>query len=433
MNRTFHSLRYPNYRLWFFGALVANTGNWMLRTVQSWIVLTELTDGDAVAVGVIMALQMGPALVLSPSAGALADRTDRRKLLMVTQGLVGLTALTMGILYVTGTLTLEAVYVLTLAAGVVAAYDSPARQTYVSDMVPPSALPNAVGLNSTSFNMARLVGPGAAGFLIAAIGSGWVLILTGVLFGGTVVALIAQDPTRLTPVKRPPREKGMIRAGFAYVKQRSDILMIMAVVGVVSMLGLNFAITSAVMSTEVFGKDAQEYGIVGSATAVGSLTGALLAARRERPRVRLVVLSAALFGIAMIASAVAPTFELYVLANVFVGLFTLNMLTSANATIQVSTAAMMRGRVLSLYMMVLLGTTPIGSPLVGWIANEFGGRWSVAVGGIVALLAAVGAAAWAWKNWHLMVEYHRKPRFSLRLVGPTERQGHDDDQQRAAE
>lgn len=440
MSRTFYSLRYPNYRLWFGGALVANTGTWMLRTAQSWLVLVELTDGDAMAVGITMALQMGPALIFSPAAGALADRSDRRKLLMATQGLVGFFSLLMGVLAVLGHLTLPLAYLITAVTGVVASFDSPARQTYVSDMVPPKALPNAVGLNSTSFNIARLIGPAAGGLMIAAIGTGWVFVVTGFLFSATVIALLCQDPATLNRVPSAASKKtrgGMIRDGLRYVRRRSDIVMIMLVVGLVSMLGLNFAITSAVMSTEVFGKDATEYGIVGSATAIGSLTGALLAARREKPRVRLVVGAAFFFGVTTLLAAVAPTFELYVVANVFVGLSTLTMLTAANATIQVSTAPQMRGRVMSLYMMVLLGTTPIGSPLVGWISNEFGGRWGLASGGITAILAALLAIAWGWRKWEMSVEWGRGGlrwgRWPLHVVGPTERLAADEEAQRRAE
>lgn len=433
MSRTFHSLQYPNYRLWFVGTTIANTGTWMLRTAMSWLVLTELTANDAIAVGLVVALQFGPALIFSPMAGALADQSDRRRLLMVTQGFAGLSALLLGLLVLSGSAELWQVFVFAAITGSVAAFDSPARQTYVSDMVPPKDLPNAVGLNSTSFNIARLIGPAVAGLAIAAIGTGWVFVVTGLLFSGTVGALMLQRVADLNPVPRPKRTKHMVRDGLAYVRSRSDIVIIMVVVGVTSALGLNFAITSAVMATEAFGKEAGEYGIIGSVTAIGSLTGALLAARRRHPRVRLVVISAFAFGVTTILSAVAPTFELYLAASALVGLSTLTMLTSANATIQTSTDPQMRGRVMSLYMMVLLGTTPLGAPLVGWIANEFGARWSVAVGGISAVLVAVVAAIWVWRFWELTLDYRAGLHPHFHVLGPTERHTAEAEEERRAE
>ena len=405
MSPTFASLRYVNYRLWFAGALVANIGTWMQRVAQDWLVLTVLTEDSGVAVGVVTALQFGPVLFLSAWAGLLADRLDRRKLLIATQVAQGVLAGALGLLVLSGHAQLWHVYVFAGLLGCVSAIDGPARQTFVADMVPPERLSNAVGLNSASFNAARLVGPGIAGLAIAWVGIGWVFVINAVTFASTILALTRMRKDLLQTVPHSPRGKGQIREGIAYVRRRTDILVVMAVVGVVSTFGLNFQLTSAMMARTEFGRGAQEYGLLGSVLAIGSLTGALLAARRERPRVRLVIGSALAFGVSTAVLALMPTYETYMLACIPVGFSSLTMLTAANSTIQMSTSPTMRGRVMSLYMVVFLGATPVGSPFVGWVAETFGARWSIGVGSIAALLVAGAAAVWAVRNWNLEVRY----------------------------
>lgn len=403
---TFDSLRFFNYRLWFAGALVANVGTWMQRVAQDWLVLTVLTDESGVAVGVTTALQFAPVLVLSAYAGVLADRVDRRKLLIATQAGQGVLAAGLGALVLVGNAQLWQVYVFALLLGCVTAIDGPVRQTFVAELVPQDKLSNAVGLNSASFNAARLVGPGVAGLLIAWVGPGWVFVINAVTFAATILALTFMRRTELRHMPSAPRSKGQIRDGIRYVRNRSDILVIMVVVGVVSTFGLNFQLTSALMARTEFGKGAGEYGILGSVLAIGSLTGALLAARRERPRVRLVIGAAFAFGIATGVMALMPTYPSFAIACIPVGLASLTMMTAANATIQLSTQPAMRGRVMALYMMVFLGATPIGSPIVGWIGEEFGARWSIGVGSISALLVSAGAALWARRAWDVQVRYH---------------------------
>ena len=416
MRSTFASLAFRNYRLWFVGALVANVGTWMQRVAQDWLVLTHLTDDSGVAVGITTALQFAPALFLSAWAGVLADRMDRRKLLILTQGGMGVLAAGLGALVLSGHAQLWHVYVFAGLLGCVSALDAPARQTFVADMVPAARLPNAVGLNSASFNAARMIGPGVAGLLIAWVGTGWVFLINAVSFAGTIVALLAMRVADLQPVQRSARGKGQFREGLRYVRRRTDILVVMVVVGVVSTFGLNFQLTSAVMARTEFGKGPGEYGVLGSILAIGSLAGALMAARRERPRVRLVVGSALAFGVATGVMALMPTYELYALSTIPVGFASLTMLTAANATIQVSTTPQMRGRVMSLYLIVFLGATPIGSPLVGWVAEELGPRWSIGVGSISALLVATTAGIWAVRNWDLEVRYRllRRPHLEVR-------------------
>jgi MFS family permease len=418
MSPTFSSLRYHNYRLWFGGALVANVGTWMQRVAQDWLVLTELTDESGIAVGITTALQFGPVLFLSAWAGVLADRLDRRKLLAATQAAQAVLAFGLGALVLSGHAQLWQVYVFAGLLGCVSAIDGPVRNTFVAELVPRERLSNAVGLNSASFNTARLVGPGVAGLLIAWVGSGWVFLLNGVTFAATILALTRMRTSELHRMPVVPRAKGQIREGIAYVRGRSDILVIMVVIGVVSTFGLNFQLTSAVMARTEFGKGAGEYGILGSILAIGSLTGALLAARRERPRVRLVIGAAFAFGVTSGVMALMPTYWSYALACIPVGLASLTMMTAANTTIQLTTDPAMRGRVMALYMMVFLGATPIGSPVVGWVAEEFGARWAIGIGSISALLVASGAALWAARSWHVTVRYHVLSRPHLEVRHP---------------
>lgn len=421
MSTTFASLSIRNYRIWFAGAIVANIGTWMQRVAQDWLVLTELTDNSGIAVGVVTALQFAPSVVLTPLAGVLADRVDTRKLLIATQSGLGVLAAILGALVLSGQAQLWHVYVLALALGVVSAFDAPARQVFVSELVPAERLANAVSLNSASFNAARLIGPGVAGLAIAAVGTGWVFVINAVSFAATIAAMLAMRVGELQKLPRAPRGKGQLMAGIRYVRGRSDIIVILAVLFVVASLGLNFQLTSAVMATTVFGKDADGYGILGSILAIGSLAGALLAARRVRPRVRLVIGAALGFGVAGTLMALAPTYELYALATIPVGFFTLTMITAANTAIQLSTDPAMRGRVMSLYVLVLFGATPIGSPIVGWVAEAWGARWSILVGSIAAMIVAVAAAVWTHRRWGVEVTYERRPRPHLVFTHPEER------------
>jgi len=418
VSATFSSLKFRNYRLWFSGALVSNIGTWMQRTAQDWLVLTQLTHNSGVALGVTTALQFLPVLFISPWAGLLADRMDRRKLLMATQGAMGVFAAILGGLVLSGHVRLWHVYVLALALGVASAFDAPVRQTFVAQLVPKQNLANAVGLNSASFNAARLVGPGVAGLLIAAIGTGWMFWLNAASFACTIGALVAMKASQLHPMPMVARSKGQIRAGIAYVRHRPDILVIMVVIGLVSAFGLNFQMTSALMARTVFDKGAGQYGLLGSVLAIGSLSGALLAARREHPRVRLVVGAAAGFGVAASLLAIMPTYLTFAVMCIPVGLASLTMMTSANATIQMSTEPQMRGRVMALYMMVFQGATPFGAPIVGWIGQQFGARWAIGIGGISAVLVSAAALLWVGRTMHVRVRFRPDARPHLAVTYP---------------
>lgn len=417
MKNTFSSLAIFNYRLWFMGALVSNVGTWMQRVAQDWLVLTVLTHESGVAVGITTGLQFLPFLVLGPYTGVVADRVDHRKLLILTQAGGGILGVGLGALVLTGNAQLYQVYGFALALGVVSVFDAPARQIFVGDLVPRAKLSNAVGLNSASFNAARLIGPGLAGILIAAIGTGWVFVVNGATFAATILALILMRPSEFHPQERAARSDGQILDGIRYVLQRRDLLVIFVVMGVVSTFGLNFQLTSALMARVQFGRGPQDYGILGSILAIGSLAGAVMAARRKQPSVRLVVMSAAGFGVAAGVLALMPTFWTYALASIPVGFAALTMMTSANATVQTTTPPILRGRVMALYMMVLMGANPLGAPLVGWIGERFGPRLAVGVGAIASFAVVAAVVIRAVVRGRLDVAFSpRLPFFTLTTV-----------------
>jgi MFS family permease len=390
----FRSLRLFNYRLWFAGALVSNIGSWMQRTAQDWIVLTQLTDHDAAALGITMALQFGPILVLMPIAGLMADRFDRKRLLMWTQAVQCALALGLGILVVLGTAQLWEVYLFALLLGIVTAIDAPARQAFVSELVPDADLPNAVALNSTSFQSARLVGPALAGVLVAVIGAGPVFLLNALSFGGVIVGLGLIRRSQLRRVTRLAPAKGQIRDGLRYVRSRPDILVVLVMVFIVGTFGFNFPVFIATMSTVEFGQGATGFGVLSSVIAAGAVAGSLLAARRERARFGVVVVASAAFGLACLLAALAPSLWLFALTLLVIGIFSLTMMTTANAYVQTTTEPAMRGRVMALYMAIFAGGTPIGAPVVGLVANGLGPRWALGIGALSGVIAAAVAIVW---------------------------------------
>jgi MFS family permease len=411
----FRSLAGANYRIWFAGALVSNVGTWMQRTAQDWIVLTELTDHDAAAVGIVMALQLGPQLLLVPWSGLIADRLDRRRTLMVTQASMAILGLWLGILVLTGVAELWQVYVFALLLGIVSAVDAPVRQTFVSELVVESNLSNAVALNSASFNSARMIGPAAAGVLVAVVGAGSVFIINALTFGAVLLSLRFIRADSLRRSTRAPRGRGQLLEGFRYVRGRPDILMIMIMIFIIGTFGLNFAIFTATMASVEFGQGSAAFGLLSSVLAVGSVAGALMSARRDRPRIRLSVFAAFAFGVACAVAAVMPSYLTFALALILVGLAAQTLMTTANATVQTTTAPEMRGRVMALYMAVFMGGTPIGAPIVGLVANEFGPRWAIGLAALSGLVAAAIGLIWMIWFQHLRLHYSRRARpvFSL--------------------
>ncbi|KAB1659516.1 MFS transporter [Pseudoclavibacter chungangensis] len=393
MAATFRSLRERNYRLWFAGSLASNVGTWMQRTAQDWIVLTELTDNDATAVGITMALQFGPQLLLAPYAGLLADRFPKRRLLLCTQIASGVLALGLGLLVVSGTAQLWMVYCFALALGVVASLDAPARQSFVSEIVDRELLSNAIALNSTSFNSARLVGPAIAGLLTVAVGAGPVFLINAATFAFTIVALVAMRGGELHPAPRQPRARGQIREGLRYVAGRPDLIAVLVAIFVFGMLGLNFAIFTSTMATIGFGLQADAFGLLNSVIAIGSLSGALVAARRTHARFRSFIVSLVAFGVFCAIAAAMPWYWLFAIALVPVGFCSITAMNTANALVQERIDPAVRGRVMALYMAILMGGTPIGAPLMGWFVELVGPRWTLAIGGASGVVAALLAIA----------------------------------------
>lgn len=423
MGRTFASLKYHNYRIWFFTALVANVGTWMQRVTQDWVVLTHLTNNNGFAIGVVTALQFAPILVLGAYAGVLADRYDRRRILVFTKGSSVILGLILGLLMLFDIATLWHMYVLALCIGIVSAFDSPPRQVFVSSLVPQKALSNAVGLNSMSFNIARLIGPAVAGLLIHEIGAGWVFILSSAFFSSTVLGLLLMHSNEFYhSEKRAKRgQRGQIREAIRYVTSREDLRVIFTVAGVVSCLGMNFQLTTAIMARTVFDKGSQEYGILGSVLAIGSLMGAIMAARRTQARTRTVVFASLAFGVTAGINSLMPTYLLYAVSLIPIGFCMLTLLTTANTTVQMTTDPVIRGRVMALYQMVMMGLTLVGAPTVGWVSQHIHPRMGVGIGAISAFSVGIWALFWVRKHWKVEARLEMKPTPHVEFVGPTER------------
>lgn len=406
MSKMFRSLSVRNYRIWFGGALVSNIGAWMQATTQSWVVLTELTDNNAAAVGTTMALQFGPQLLLVPFSGAVADRFDRRKVLLVTQSLLMLLAAGLGLLLIAGTAELWHLYGFALALGIVNSFDTTSRQAFVSDLVGGDNLANAVALNSASFNSARLVGPAVAGVLIAVVGSGWVFVINAVSFLGVLGALLLIKTKHERPYVGERRESQaqQLMAGFRYVSRRHDLLIIFIIVFIVGAFSMNFPVISSTMAVE-FGRGASDYGLLSSVLAIGSLAGALLAARRTNARMRVVILSVGALGVVSLVAAVMPSFWAFAGVLVFFGFAVSTMLTTANGFVQTTTDPSVRGRVLALYFAVLVGGTPIGAPLVGAAADVLGPRSTLVISGAAGLVTFVIGLVWLFTERQL--RFHR--------------------------
>ncbi|MDV3222335.1 MFS transporter [Intrasporangium sp.] len=419
MSPTFHSLGVPNYRRYASGAIVSNVGTWMGRVAQDWLVLTVLTDHSATALGIVTGLQFLPFLVLAPWAGMIADRFPKRHILLGTQAALLVTALGLAVLTGTGVVELWHVYALALLQGVATAIDNPSRQAFVSEMVDHDYLANAVALNSASFNLGRLVGPGVAGLVIAWFGIAPALYINAVTFVFVLVALLRIDTAALSPVPRA-RGKGQIREGLRYVRRRPDLILIMSLVFVLGTFGMNFQVTMALMSTQVFHKGPGEFGLLGSIMAIGSLAAALLSARRA-PRLRVLVFALVGFTVSTALLATAPSYELFAIFLVPTGLFALTALTTANAMVQMSVSPVMRGRVMSLYMAIFLGGTPVGAPMIGWIGDAWGARWTIAIGTIAVGLSVIAVVLWITRRQNVAVtfETQSRPRFRIRLDRPT--------------
>lgn len=398
----FSSLKIRNYRLFATGQVVSNTGTWMQRIAQDWLVLT--LTGSSTAVGITTALQFLPMLLFGLYGGVIADRCNKRTLLLGTQAAMGVTGLALAALTLSGQVQVWHVYATAFVLGLVTVVDNPARQSFVHEMVGPDQLRNAVSLNSANFQSARLVGPAVAGVLITAVGSGYAFLLNGLSFIAPLTGLLLMRTADLHKSERTPRGKGQLREGLRYVAGRPELIWPIVLVGFIGTFGFNFPIWLSAFADDVFHAGAGTYGLLNTLMAVGSLIGALLAARRGTSRMRLLVAAAVLFGVLEIVAAVVPTFWIFAALLVPVGMFGLTVNVTANSSIQMATDPAMRGRVMALFMMVFTGGTPVGAPLVGWITDTYGPRVGFASGGAVAALAAVGVGVMLARAGNLRVK-----------------------------
>lgn len=386
---TFRSLRRYNFRVWSAGALVSNIGGWMQRIAQDWLVLTQLTPHDATAVGIVSALQFAPLVLLLPWTGPAADHFDKRKLVAATQAAMGVLALGLGLLTITHLVQVWHVYVFALLLGCVTAFDTPARQTFIGEMVGDDDLANAVGLNSMSFNASRLVGPAIAGGAIAVAGSGGVFLINAATFAFVLVCIGRMRPGELRGDDGRQRPRGTFVEGLRYVWSRRDLRAILLMLFLIGTFGLNFPIFVSTMAASVFHVGADGYGLLTSCIAVGSVIGALMVARRARPGVGPVVAGSAIFGAGCVLAAAMPTVTLFGAVLVVVGAAAQTVTTSATALVQMSIDPAMRGRVVAILFSTALGGTPIGAPLVGLVANDLGPRWALGLAAAAGLAAAL--------------------------------------------
>nr|WP_296768591.1 MFS transporter [Rhodococcus sp. (in: high G+C Gram-positive bacteria)] len=409
----FAALKTRNYRLWASGQIVSLVGTWMQRVAQDWLVLT-LSGGNGFAVGIVMALQFGPTLLLSVWGGVLADRYDKRKLLMITQAFAAVCGLVLGLLDVGNIVQLWHVYVIAFVLGCSSAIDAPVRQSFTIEMVGKDTLSNAIALNSMTFNTARIIGPAISGVLITLIGTGWVFLINAFSFAAVFGALVAMRAADLFEVERAPRAKGQVRAGFAYVWSRPDLRVLLATVFMVSTFGLNFPLSLAVLARNTFGSGADAYGLLSTTLAIGTLLGATLAARRvTAPRLRLFVGAVIAFGMFELLVGLMPNYILVALLLIPTGALNLTFSTSAMNILQMSVPSDMRGRVMGIYMLCFLGGTPIGSPILGWFADVLDPRAPLVFGGVVSLATGVFASVYLLR--------HNKLRLSVSRPGPGRR------------
>ncbi|MGW0822134.1 MFS transporter [Streptomyces sp. NPDC002845] len=382
----FRSLRNRNYRLFFMGQVVSNIGTWMQRIAQDWLVLS--LTGSSTAVGVTMALQFLPMLLFGLYGGVLVDRFPKRPALFITQTAMMVTGLALAVLTLSGQVQVWHVYVAAFAVGLATVVDNPARQSFVSELVDPDELQNAVSLNSANFQSARLVGPAVAGVLITTVGTGWAFLFNGLSFFAPLTGLLLMRARELHASRRAPRGKGQLREGLRYVATRPELLWPIVLVGFIGTFGFNFPVWLSAYADDVFHAGAGSYSLFNTLMAVGSVAGALLAARRGTARLRVLIAGALAFGILETVAALAPSYWLFALLMAPIGMFGLTVNVTANTSIQMATEPAMRGRVISLYMMVFLGGSPLGAPVAGWVTDTYGPRAGFAAGGLVATLAA---------------------------------------------
>ncbi|MEU6610849.1 MFS transporter [Streptomyces shenzhenensis] len=413
----FSSLSIRNYRLFFLGQVVSNTGTWMQRIAQDWLVLS--LTGSSTAVGVTTALQFLPMLLFGLYGGVLVDRLPKRPALLVTQTSMAVTGLALAALTLTGHVQVWHVYLAAFAVGLATVVDNPARQSFVSEMVGPDQLQNAVSLNSANFQSARLVGPAVAGVLITGVGTGWAFLFNGLSFVAPIAGLLLMRGRELHVVEPTPRGKGQLREGLRYVAGRPELTWPIVLVGFIGTFGFNFPVWLSAYADDVFHAGAGAYSLFNTLMAVGSVAGALLAARRGTARLRILIAAAVAFGTLETVAALAPSYWLFALLMVPIGIFGLTVNVTANTAVQMATDPAMRGRVMALFMMVFMGGAPLGAPVVGWITDAYGPRAGFAIGGVVSAVAAAAIGlilarigglrlSVGWRHGHPHVRFVRR-------------------------
>jgi MFS family permease len=411
--RTFSSLAVPNYRLYFAGQSISVIGTWMQMTAQAWLVLT-LTH-SATALGLVVALQTIPVLIIGPYGGVVADRVDKRKLMVALQVLMAIQALTLGLLTILGAVRFFEVCLLATILGLNNAFEFPARQAFVREMVGHDHVRNAVTLNSVMANMARAVGPAIAGVLIATVGDGVSFLANAASFAAVVTSLLVMDRSALQPSTPAPRAKGQLREGLAYARRTPEIAVPLWMMGIVGMLAYEFSVSLPVLATTTFHAGAEAYGFMSAFMGIGAVIGGLFSAARGKTGLRPMALASLGFGIAILAVGLAPWLASAYAALVLVGWMSVSFISIGNSTIQLSAKASMRGRVLSLWQVAFQGTTPVGGPLIGWVIAASNPRVGLAVGAASALAAGIGGALVAKR--HRRIEH--EPPAAAELVNTT--------------
>ncbi|MGH9106720.1 MAG: MFS transporter [Acidimicrobiales bacterium] len=386
LRRTFSALQVPNFRRFFYGQSTSLIGTWMQSIAQSWLVL-DLTHSST-ALGAVVAIQTVPFLVLGPYAGVIADRTDKRRLMVALQSLMGVQAVVLGVLTVTRAVTFWEVCVLALALGLNNTFENPARQSFVLEMVGTDNVRNAVSLNSTMVNAARAVGPAVAGLVIAAAGVGVCFLVNAMSFAAVVYSLVSMDKCALRPSPPAKRAKGQLRAGFSYVAHEPGLGVPLLMIALVGMLAYEFSVSLPVLARQSFHGGAETYGFLTAAMGAGAVLGGLVTATRGKTGLRPLSIAATGFGLAVLLASLSPALSLEYAALAVVGFASVSLLATGNSTLQLGSAPSMRGRVMSLWAVAFMGSTPIGGPAIGWVIAMAGARVGLGVGAVAALVAA---------------------------------------------
>ena len=405
---TFRSMSVRNYRLYFAGQLISTTGTWMQSIAQAWLVL-QIT-GSGVALGVTVALQFTPVLLVGAWGGLVADRVDKRRLLVGTQAAAGVLALVLGSVTALGVVQLWMIYVLALGLGAVNALDNPARRAFVVEMVGAEHVSNAVSLSSAMFMAARVIGPAIAGLVIAGFGVSWCFFANGVSYSAAVIAFLAMRENEFFSVEPIPRRKGQLREGLRYAWSTPALRLVLVLTAVIGTLAFNFQVVLPLLAKQTFSGGADALGVLYASMSIGSVIGALVSAHEARATRRFVLGAALAFGAALVGAALAPTFALELLVLVPVGAAGIAFTAMANGVLQTETAPEMRGRVAALFTVAFLGSTPIGGPIIGWVSEQLGPRAGLWVGGIATLAVTVAAVA--------AIRRHREIRHRV-LASPT--------------